>query len=226
MSRMGLFYFYVLSEGALSKPNPIYWLQESATADVFWPICLSNGLPKAERLVRSRCGVYYRKCGFPFLELGFPRLKDSSPPPLFLITIRTIYLTHFIYDPPIPIRATLFMFVAIYASRYLQNGNILAARTFLNQFVSQATSKNPGLISSVQTTPIPVGKPQGDRTDEIIVATDSILNWAQLAVRTCQRAQGDKNKAMREAWVRLCGTYQSRGGLLARPEVRKVSVVF
>ncbi|KAK7690948.1 hypothetical protein QCA50_006051 [Cerrena zonata] len=105
---------------------------------------------------------------------------------------------------------------------YLQNGNILAARTFLNQFVTQATSKNPSLISSVQSTPIPVGKPQGDRTDEIILTTDSVLNWAQLAVRTCQRAQGDKNKAMREAWVRLCGTYQSKGGLLAKPDVRKV----
>lgn len=46
------------------------------------------------------------------------------------------------------------------------------------------------------------------------------MNFAQLAVRTCQRAQGAQNKAMREAWVRLCGTYQSRGGLLATGEVR------
>lgn len=117
----------------------------------------------------------------------------------------------------------MFLFVAVYASRYLQNGNILAARSFLNQFVAQATSKNPALISSVQSTPIPVGKPQGDRIDEIILTTDSALNWAQLALRTCQRAQGDKNKTMREAWVRLCGTYQSKGGLLATPEVRRVS---
>lgn len=29
---------------------------------------------------------------------------------------------------------------------------------------------------------------------------------------------------MRESWVRLCGTYQSRGGILAQPEVRKVRV--
>lgn len=27
---------------------------------------------------------------------------------------------------------------------------------------------------------------------------------------------------MREAWVRLCGTYQSKGGVIAKPEVRKV----
>ena len=52
--------------------------------------------------------------------------------------------------------------------------------------------------------------------------TVSELNFAQLAVRACQRAQGDKNKAMREAWVRLCGTYQSKGGPIAHREVRKV----
>jgi golgi to ER traffic protein 4 len=50
-----------------------------------------------------------------------------------------------------------------------------------------------------------------------------VINFAQLAVLTCQRAQGERNKVMRESWVRLCGTYQSRGGVLAQPEVRKVS---
>lgn len=107
--------------------------------------------------------------------------------------------------------------------RYLQNGNILAARTFLNHFLAQITSKHPELVSSVQSSPISVGKPQNGGNDEIILTKDPVLNFAQLAVRTCQRAQGDKNKGMREAWVRLCGTYQSRGGILARPEVRKVS---
>ncbi|CAL1716132.1 unnamed protein product [Somion occarium] len=105
---------------------------------------------------------------------------------------------------------------------YLQNGNILAARTFLNHFLAQITSKHPELVSSVQSSPISVGKPQNGGNDEIILTKDPVLNFAQLAVRTCQRAQGDKNKGMREAWVRLCGTYQSRGGILARPEVRKV----
>jgi hypothetical protein len=42
---------------------------------------------------------------------------------------------------------------------------------------------------------------------------------------TCQRAQGERNKAVRESWVRLCGTYQSRGGLLATPEVRQVGCI-
>lgn len=105
---------------------------------------------------------------------------------------------------------------------YLQNGNILAARTFVTHFVSQLISARPQLLSSHQPSPIPVGKPADGRTDEIFFTTDSILNFAQLAVRACQRAQGDRNKPMREAWVRLCGTYQSKGGVIAKPEVRKV----
>ncbi|KAI0076183.1 DUF410-domain-containing protein [Panus rudis PR-1116 ss-1] len=105
---------------------------------------------------------------------------------------------------------------------YLQNGNILAARTFLNHFVSQITSKHADLVSPIQSAPIPVGTPQNGPADEVVFTKDPVLNFAQLAVRTCQRAQGDKNKAMREAWVRLCGTYQSKGGLLAKPEIRRV----
>ncbi|KAL7279153.1 hypothetical protein ACG7TL_006993 [Trametes sanguinea] len=104
---------------------------------------------------------------------------------------------------------------------YLQNGNILAARTFINHFVSQLTTRRASLLSPHQPTPIPVGKPTDSEMDEIVFTTDSTLNFVQLAVRACQRAQGDKNKAMREAWVRLCGTYQSKGGLVANREVRK-----
>ncbi|KAH8100794.1 hypothetical protein BXZ70DRAFT_128082 [Cristinia sonorae] len=103
---------------------------------------------------------------------------------------------------------------------YLQNGNILAARTFLTHFVSQYTVKHPEVIS-VKDSTIPVGRKDGN-TDEILFTNDSVLNFTQLALRTCQRAHGDKNKAIREAWVRLCGTYQSKGGILAKPEVRKV----
>lgn len=109
--------------------------------------------------------------------------------------------------------------------RYLQNGNILAARAFLTHFVSQLSTTRPNLMSSFAPSPIAVGKTQGGQPDEIVLTKDPIVNWAQLAVRTCQRAQGDRNKAMREAWVRLCGTYQSRGGLLASKETRKVSTM-
>ncbi|KAJ8072065.1 hypothetical protein PM082_015623 [Marasmius tenuissimus] len=94
---------------------------------------------------------------------------------------------------------------------YLINGNVLAARAFINTFVSGL----PGSIHS-DAAPLSVGS-----NHELLITKDSLVNFAQLAVATCQRAQGDKNKAMRESWVRLCGTYQSRGGPLATPEMRK-----
>jgi len=92
---------------------------------------------------------------------------------------------------------------------YLLNGNILASRTFL-----------AGLISCIS----PTGEtlPVGATGDEILVTDDSLLNFTQLAVRTVQRAAGAQNMTAREAWVRLCGTYQSRGGVLAQPDVRAV----
>ncbi|KAJ3784706.1 hypothetical protein GGU10DRAFT_357074 [Lentinula aff. detonsa] len=96
---------------------------------------------------------------------------------------------------------------------YLQNGNILAARTFIKHFVLA-----PALPRSSVGTTVLIGS-SGD--DEIIVAQDSLINFAQLAVATCQRANGERNKVMRESWVRLCGTYQSKGGVLALPDVRK-----
>lgn len=109
--------------------------------------------------------------------------------------------------------------------RYLLNGNILAARTFLSQLVSQFASSRADFVSPYQPSTIPVGSPVNGHRDEVMLTKDSLVNFAQLAVRTCQRAQGDKNKAVREAWVRLCGTYQSRGGPLAAKEVRQVRLV-
>ncbi|KAG6831509.1 hypothetical protein H0H92_009777 [Tricholoma furcatifolium] len=90
---------------------------------------------------------------------------------------------------------------------YLQNGNILAARTFIAHFTS-------GVPKDPSTPNVPVGK------DEVILTKDQVVNFSQIAVLACQRAQGEKNKLMRESWVRLCGTYQSRGGVLTLPEVR------
>jgi len=92
---------------------------------------------------------------------------------------------------------------------YLLNGNILASRAFL-----------AGFISSISPSGEPL--PIGTTGDEILVTDDSLLNFAQLAVRSVQRAAGVQNRTTREAWVRLCGTYQSRGGVLAHPDVRLV----
>jgi golgi to ER traffic protein 4 len=95
------------------------------------------------------------------------------------------------------------------SNRYLLNGNVLAARAFLATFISHISP--PG-----ETVVI------GSTSDEIILTRDSLLNFAQLAVRCVQRAAGAQNKTAREAWVRLCRTYQSRGGILAQPQVREV----
>ncbi|KAI9454758.1 cytoplasmic protein [Lactarius psammicola] len=93
---------------------------------------------------------------------------------------------------------------------YLLNGNILAARTFLGAFISY--------VSSSGGTALPIGS----TGDEITFTPDSLLNFAQLAVRSVQRAAGAQNKTTREAWIRLCGTYQSRAALLTQPEIRAV----
>ncbi|TFK27839.1 cytoplasmic protein [Coprinopsis marcescibilis] len=94
---------------------------------------------------------------------------------------------------------------------YLENGNVLAAKAFIKHFVA-------GLPASLVSNSVKV--PAGDK-DEVLMTQDSLVNFAQMAVLTCQRAQGDKSKVPRESWVRLCGTYQSKGGPLTVPEVRK-----
>ena len=100
----------------------------------------------------------------------------------------------------------------------------MASRTFLSQLIAQFLATRGDFVSPLQPTPIALGTAGSGTTDEVVVTTDPLVNFAQLAVRICQRSQGDKNKVMREAWVRLCGTYQSRGGLLAAKEVRKVRI--
>lgn len=95
---------------------------------------------------------------------------------------------------------------------YLLNGNILAARAFITKFVSLLPQSE--LISS---PPLQAGD-----SVELVQTKDGLINFCQAAVLLCQRANGDRNKVMRESWVRLCGTYQSRGGVLAHPEVRKI----
>lgn len=98
---------------------------------------------------------------------------------------------------------------------YLQNGNILAARIFIKHLTSALPSNLTSGASSI---------PVGD-SHEVTLTKDPIVNFSQMAVLTCQRAQGDKNKVMRESWVRLCGTYQSKGGILASKEVRQVRLL-
>ena len=109
----------------------------------------------------------------------------------------------------------------LYTLRHLLNGNILAARTFITHFVSLATSKNPILRSTLASSPLPIPSPASG--DEVVLTTDYTLNFLQLAVRTCQRANGSANKKAQEAWIRLVGAYANKGGVLSQPEVRRVS---
>ncbi|CAK5269420.1 unnamed protein product [Mycena citricolor] len=90
---------------------------------------------------------------------------------------------------------------------YLMNGNILSARMFITRFIAP--------IPRTSETPLTIGESQ------VYLVTDPVCNFAQLAVLACQRAQGERNKAARESWVRLCGTYQARRGIMASPEVRQ-----
>ncbi|EJD37312.1 DUF410-domain-containing protein [Auricularia subglabra TFB-10046 SS5] len=89
---------------------------------------------------------------------------------------------------------------------YLELENILAARAFLRSFL--ATASLPG------TTALPVG----DSGDEIVLTSDNLLNFLQLAVPTLQRAPSPR---AREAWTRLVGTYSTKGGAITHPEIRK-----
>jgi len=97
---------------------------------------------------------------------------------------------------------------------YLLNGNIQASKTFIKHF----TAGLPSSFKLKSNSTIPVGQ-----EDEVTMTKDSLVNFSQMAVLTCQRAQGDQSKVMRESWVRLSGTYQSKVGLLATPGMRKVS---
>ncbi|KDQ14838.1 hypothetical protein BOTBODRAFT_32195 [Botryobasidium botryosum FD-172 SS1] len=100
-----------------------------------------------------------------------------------------------------------------YASRgvipYLILTNILAARTFLAQFLSHLQIARPALFTQ-PSAPLTIG----DTADEIYPTTDPTLNFLQLAIRTCQRGNGrtaEHQRDARNAWVRLCGRYVSRG---------------
>lgn len=112
-----------------------------------------------------------------------------------------------------------------YASRgtipLLQVGNVLGARSFLSHFLSLLVSSHPDILAE-PTAIIMTVTPSG--SDEIIPTTDPVLNFLQLAIRVCQRgAIGlPQSKQVQEIWVRLCGSYQSRRGVLAQPYYREV----
>ncbi|KZW03437.1 DUF410-domain-containing protein [Exidia glandulosa HHB12029] len=101
------------------------------------------------------------------------------------------------------------LFAARAVFPYLETENILAARAFLASFLQA--------LPPAERTVLPVG----ETGDEIhYTPRDPALNFLQLAVLTLQRAG---RPGLRDAWVRLYGSYQARDprGLVAHPEVRK-----
>lgn len=77
---------------------------------------------------------------------------------------------------------------AAYACRgvmpFLLTMNILASRVFLDRFLSLVLASKPELL--LQKDPVSTGA-----GDEIWVTTDHTLNFLQMAVRICQRADPD-----------------------------------
>jgi len=117
-----------------------------------------------------------------------------------------------------------------YASKgvipFLLAGNILAARTFLSQFLSLLIAARPDILARPGPIALPGGSGEGGGggVDEVFLTTDTTLNFLQLVIRTCQRAKNPapQGRQVQEMWVRLCGSYQSRRGLVAQPAYRGV----
>ncbi|KAG9002285.1 hypothetical protein FRB90_011407 [Tulasnella sp. 427] len=88
---------------------------------------------------------------------------------------------------------------------YLTTTNILAARAFLDKFVSLLVVAKPDVL--IHEEPVAIG--EGPAHDEIWATSNHTLNFLQLAVRICQRGDSDAGSARegKQAWIRLCGRY-------------------
>lgn len=105
--------------------------------------------------------------------------------------------------------------------------NILAARTFLETFISQVRRKNPTLIVSPTAITIPSSSSTSTKTeDELFVTADPTINFLQLAIRACQRGSGDtaeNQRDARNAWLRIVQQYRHHGrSVLTEPAMTQV----
>lgn len=110
--------------------------------------------------------------------------------------------------------------VIISLGRYLLTTNVLAARAFIIDFLSLLLPSQPSLLA--QPTPVSVDG------DDMYATTNHTLNFLQLAIRTCQRADPQvanekASKDARNSWVRLCGRYT--GGVGGSFQSGKILVV-
>src|ERR1700733_9092187 len=97
--------------------------------------------------------------------------------------------------------------------------NILAARSFLETFLANVRPTRPTLLASPNPITIPSLVAKSERTeDEVFVTSDYTINFLQLAIRACQRGNGetsDKQRDARNAWVRLQSRYRGKSPLLS-----------
>ncbi|KAG8873394.1 hypothetical protein FRB98_009060 [Tulasnella sp. 332] len=113
---------------------------------------------------------------------------------------------------------------AAYACRgvmpFLLTTNILAARTFLDTFLPSVLASKPDML--LQKDPVAVGA-----EDEIWTTNDHTLNFLQMAVRICQRADSEAAnfKDVRNVWVRLCSRYVGSVSGTSTPSSGKMLVV-
>lgn len=100
--------------------------------------------------------------------------------------------------------------------------NILAARTFFSEFISQLVRQQPTILSA--SSPIALPSDNG-ADDEIYVTTDPTLNFLQLAIRTCQRSNGSSAESQRQArtaFMNLFRRYKTKSEIVSSPAMNKV----
>lgn len=93
--------------------------------------------------------------------------------------------------------------------------NILAARIFLETFLTNVQRTRPTLLASPNPITIPASR---GTEDDVFVTSDYTVNFLQLAIRTCQRGNGetsDNQRDARNAWVRLQSRYRGKSSLLS-----------
>lgn len=78
-------------------------------------------------------------------------------------------------------------------TRYLESQAILAARTFLAQFLHLALAAHPNLLVVRFAFPPPssaLARTASEAGDELVVTKLASLNFLQLAIKTCQTGPG------------------------------------
>jgi hypothetical protein len=104
--------------------------------------------------------------------------------------------------------------------RYLLVHNILAARAFLSEFLSLLIIAKPSVVPEAPPRSFTLGD-----SDEIVVTTDTGLNFLQLLIRVCQRASPGSGgvTGARNAWDRFMRRYQNKGGIFGTEQFKQVS---